>query len=735
MSATSSDEKVLEELRERRLYASSEWHDIREAAKLDMLYISGDPWPKKDRQVREEAGRPCVTVDELGQYVNQVINDLRQNKRGIKVTAQGNGANDQTALFRQGKIRDTEYRSNAQQAYTTMAQDAIQRSYGYLRIRAKFLSATGFNQEPEIEPVVNPDLILPDPDFLRSDGSDWKYLFAHQLRSVTEFTREFPRATKTSFSPTDMQVPGGWYDGKRLMLAEYWTKERVRTRRQYLLKPTRDRDEPLEAWEDDLKRQGITVTDDQILNDRDVDEYEVRQYLTNGFELLKKTPWPGKSIPFVGCFGKILYVDGKRVILSMVRLARDPAMLLNYIRSCQMELVGMTPKFPYFFFEGSLSQEALDLLAKSLHEPVAGIPVKPTVPGLPAGTPTPYPSKQPYEPAILALEAFAESMRRAIQAAIGTGFLPTQAQRQNEKSGRALDRINSSAQKGAFHFTDHYDEGVTRTGAILNEVLPAYFDTAQDTSIRNQKDEVEMVRINDPTAMKDGQPCYCPVLADHQHDVTISVGPAADSEREAASDFADALIQSPVAPVIMDLVVKLKNLGPIGDEIAERLTPPQFKKPKDGHPDPQQVQQQMGQMQQENAGLKDAVSKLSMEIKTKQVEGRTQIDKAKVDSLTALAVQQSRNAGAIAVAKIAALAKGLVSANEAEVEVLALGHEAEQAAFDRQHEANLAALDHASALDVGQQGQDHALEAGDQAHGQALDQLAAQPSPEMGAGA
>ena len=34
----------------------------------------------------------------------------------------------------------------------------------------------------------------------------------------------------------------------------------------------------------------------------------------------------------------------QRIIMSMTRLARDPYMLLCYIRSCQMELVGMTPK-------------------------------------------------------------------------------------------------------------------------------------------------------------------------------------------------------------------------------------------------------------------------------------------------------------------------------------------------------------------------------------------------------
>lgn len=77
------DEDVLEELRERFRYATNAWRKIREEGQKDIRYLAGDPWEAKDRQIREDAGRPCLTLDELGQYVNQGINDLRQNKRGV----------------------------------------------------------------------------------------------------------------------------------------------------------------------------------------------------------------------------------------------------------------------------------------------------------------------------------------------------------------------------------------------------------------------------------------------------------------------------------------------------------------------------------------------------------------------------------------------------------------------------------------------------------------------------
>ena len=134
-----TDDDVLEELKERYVDATAQWHDIRREGATDMRAVAGDPWDPKDRQAREDAGRPCLSLDELGQYTNQVINDVRSNARGITVSPKGAGANDLTAKFRQGKIRDIEYQSNAQQAYTTMLENAVQRGYGFLRIKAQAL--------------------------------------------------------------------------------------------------------------------------------------------------------------------------------------------------------------------------------------------------------------------------------------------------------------------------------------------------------------------------------------------------------------------------------------------------------------------------------------------------------------------------------------------------------------------------------------------------------------------
>lgn len=736
--------------------------DIKDEARRDMEFVSGNPWTDADKAQRLKSGRPIITFDEFGQYINQVINNLRMNKRGIKVTAKGGGANDASARFRQGKIRDWEYRSNAQQAYTTMAADAIQRSYGYLKVTARRVG-DGWNQEPVIQPIVNPDLIEPDPDFLRSDGTDWKYLFEYRpFGTVSEFNRRFPLATKTGFDATDMAVPGGWYDGKKILLASYWAQDTTSTRKKLRLKPDPDGPDSggdeFDAWEDEAG----DIKSDRILNRRDVEQFTVTQYLTNGFEILDRKVWPGQSIPYVGCYGKILYVNGKRVILSMVRLARDPAMLLNFTRAKQMETVGALLSFPYFYVRGSLTQSSIDLMAKSVHEPIVAIPVEPSLSGE-----TQYPQKQIGEPAVQALEMLADAMRRAIQAGMGQGFLPTDAQKPNNKSGTALDTINSTAQRGSFHFDDHYNEGVTRTGVILDEVMPAYVDTEQETSIRNEQDESLNVRVNAPMPQpppaapgmppqqapppawaemnkKAGLPPSVMIDKAHLHDITISVGPSEDSQRTMVNDLVQSLVNNAgfmqeIGPQkgakVLAMSLKTLNAGPQVDAIAAIIDPPE-----DGAPNPQQLQQKMQQMGQELGAAKDAVGKLSQEIATKKADLESKERIAAADNVTKVRISDREIAMRLAIAHVTASKDADRSARESQEEQLALGltlaADAAEADKQRAHDLGMAHVGAATAAAGSAQDHGEALDAGAQGHAQALEsqQQAAALAPPEAAG-
>ncbi len=676
-------------------YAVREWEEIRRDGALDMRAVAGDIWDQRERNLRKAAGRPCLSLDELGQYVNPLINDVRQHKRSIKVTPIGTKLKQPLARLCENLMRQIEYRSNAQIAYTTMFENTVQRSYGYLRVKPRYEHPRSFHQELIIEPFVNPDMVTPDPDDLSPVGADMKFCFVHEWWNIQDFRRRWPEAAVSTEALKQYQRDRPtWWRGDRVQVAEYWTIEPEDRELVQLQTPQGF----VEVFEDELDDPGADANPEvqrrwlqrfgllaeavrrgqaPIVNRRTVEYPYVCQYMTNGIELLPpnperpknlKNPWPGTSIPIVACYGTILWVDenggpkqpgsgvtqdesdgtgSKRKILSLVRLARDPAMLYCYYRTSQAELVGMTPRTPFIGYEGQFRGHE-ETWQKVAHEPVAYLEAHAKTDE--AGVDVlPLPQRQPYDPPIERLEIGAESARRAIQAAMGIMPLPTQAQRRNEKSGVALERIEATTQKGSFHFVDHYDMAITRTGAILEELIPHYYDAARDVTVRTATDETKTVRINDPDSVdpESGGPL---MLSDTGFDVTLSTGPNQESEREAASDFADQLAGNPaVIPVIGDLVVKLKNLGPIGDEISKRLlavAPPPVQQAasqgEDGQPNPMLLQQQMAQMGQMLDLLTKELQEKTRVIETDQVKAEADLQKSREDNAAKLQIEKMK---------------------------------------------------------------------------------------------
>lgn len=718
-----STEPLVQEIRENRIAASGEWDDVIDEAKKDRLCIAGKPWdaidPKGKKQ-RMDAKRPVIALDELGQYLNQTVNDVRANPRSIKYAPTGNGANDKGAEFYQNHTREIEYRSHATVAYSTAFDNCVSSSVGWLRVNAKREHIRTFNQDLWIEPVVNPDQVLPDPNFVWPDARDMKFLYYIEPWMKSDFKRKFKNAKVTDFSGGQRALASLWLQKDMVQVAEYWKLVSIMRKLvafQRAGKQPNGQPYPIETMLRDEMPGGKLPGGATLKREEEVEDTEVKCYLTNGLEILKENTWKGKYIPFVSCLGKILYVDegqgSHRQIMSMTRLARDPYMLYCYYCACEMELIGMTPKFPYFAYEGQLSPSELTNLQKSLHEPVAVIRVKPFIEGTPGNQPLGFPARQPYEPPIQGIEVGKEAARRAIQAAMGISPLPTQAQRHNEKSGVALKQIESSGDRGSFHFKDHYKLMLERTGVILEDLMDKTLDTARSVPVRDAQDSASSQRINDPS-----DPESVDTRGDYR--VTVSEGPASENQRQDGSDFVDSMTSN--LPTIAQLAgpqralallaksVKLKRLGPIGDEIVKLLEPPAQNGPN-GKPLPPEVQAMVQQLQSQLQQVQQEMQKAGQIIQTDQVKANSakelkmldiqfQREKLDRDNETKLAVAELG-------AKVDRLALFLEEREQLGLQRQALAdrlHESTEFAKDRIHDVVTSAQDHGEAIDQGAAG-------------------------------
>lgn len=662
-----NNEDLLKELKDRFDYCVQSWEDIRQAKKEDFKYISGDPWPADERARREIKGqeRPCIATDELNQYLNQLVNDVRQNKRTGKMVPKGDGANDATAEARSALIRQVEYQSNAQSAYATAFESATGGGYGFVKICKRYVDEMSMEQELYIQRVPNADAIYIDPDYKEADASDINYAFEIDWVSHKKFKKDWPKASVTDFSSELITENPNWVQADRVQIASYWRREMLpRTLMVIDGKQHGVMKLLLENLKGELDKEEMTFTSDtgevwKVLKFRKTEIPKVTQYITNGVEILEKNPCDGSFIPIGSCFGKELWVDkgggAKKELVSLVRLARQPYMAYCYARTAQLEVVGSAPKSKKVFFAEQVANHSDEwqvanrspkpyLIVDPAHDPVTG-QLLPFLPDL------------VYDSAALAgIEIFAEAMRRAIQAAMGIAGLPTAAQRTNQKSGVALDKIEAQESQGSFHFIDNYDRFLAHVWRMMDDLIDPTYDTARDVGARDKAEDYRVMRINDPDAknQKTGEAEHFP-MNQGDHGVTITTGSAQDSERTEVNDFVNILVQAQglvstalaqpqsTSAKILALFVKLKNMGPLGDRIAEVISPDPQGPQAVAQQQAQQLQQQaqqlqiaqtaLQQMSKELAEAKTGLLKTTMEIQSKERMKALDVQKDIVDSL------------------------------------------------------------------------------------------------------
>lgn len=551
MARPEQNAELLQEIRDTHDYYVSRWQRIWDEGDIDMKFIMGDPWDAKEKAFRasKEVNRPCLAFDEFGQYLNQLQNEYRQNPRGIKVLPGGKNADDKTAELRGNLIRGIESRSNAKTAYFTALESAAQRGFGYFRIGTRYIDQEG-NQEIYIGRIPNPKAILLDPDAQEVDCSDGMGAFVDTLVPRSVFKRRYPNAEVTDFNSSLFRTGrSSWVKGEYVQVSEYWK---------------------------------VTLTPGKFMDDR-----VVKQYITNGAEILEANAWPGKWIPIIPMFGKEMYYDygmgEERVLMSMVRLARDPYRAYCYTRTTSVELIGMLAKAPVVGYEGQFAGHETEW--ETAHRiPRAYLQVKAIMDATGQNV-LPLPQRAAYQADIAASEIASESFRRAIQSAMGISALPTTALRKNEKSGVALQEIRDSEQKGSYHFIDNAERALEFAGKVIVDLLPKVIDTERELGAIKKDESYEVVKVNpeSPEQGADAKPWQ--VLDDAPHDVMISTGPSFQSQREETQAFVDGLIGNQqfiqlglanpqsAAAKILALAIRMRQLGPLGDEMADAVDP------------------------------------------------------------------------------------------------------------------------------------------------------------------
>ena len=629
---TDQDRKMLDRIQERWKYMNSAWKDIIDQAEKDdrALSISG-PWSDEDRAARDKEGRPCIHLDQISQYIHALVNEVRSNPIGVKVDPAGVGSDKDTGELRSNRIRQIEYECNGIQAYQSAFESAARRSFGAAGVKIEYKSWSSNQRVIKIRRFANSYSVIWDPDTEEADYSDMDDAFVLSRMSKKEFERKFGmKAAATSFGEDELQIAEQWIDDDSVQVAEYWYID-YKKRTQLVFS---DNGEEIVKFLDEFeggKVKGDTlVFKDKskvpLISSRIVQQPQVKMCLTNGVAILpqdngdKYFDWPGRWIPIGICVGEEDYVrsgsEVKKVLNSYIRRARDGQMLFDFCKTNMAETLSMNPKIKWAIYEGQ--DEGHEDEWKNAHRsPITTLHVKAITDE--AGSPErplPLPRPEVYEPPIQALEIAAESSRRAIQSAMAS-YGVTRQDDTNVKSGVALKQLETQNQLGAFHFIDNYKTFLRHMGRIINDLLDdVEGDKPMSVGTRNMQDDYKVVPINQRV---NGKMSTYSLTDESQHEVTISTGPSFQSQRAEATEIVDTLVRNleqlpvdvPTKAKILALLIKLKQLGPIGDELVKTFAP------DPGEVDPQQLQAELQQWQQLAEQLGKQIEQLQLELKYK----------------------------------------------------------------------------------------------------------------------
>ena len=548
--------KILKEVKDRLAKAIDFDKENRRKALDDLEFIAVEEsqWPAHIRAERIANQQPCLTINKMPVFIDQVVGDQRQNRPSIKVIPVDSGDDKETARILGGWIRHVQSISKSDITVDHAFEHAVACGYGAMRVVTKCVSDNSFDQEAYIEKIDNA-LAVYWGFHTNYDCSDAQYCFVVSDMDRDEYESKFERKA-VSFREDDSSYSEGWSTKDKVRVAEYFVKEPIK-RTIYLLNS---------GSVVDVLPEGEVPK-----NKRVVDTYKIMWYLVSGDAVLEAKEWPGKKyIPIIPVWGKEFNVGGKRYLRGLIRNAKDAQRMYNYWQSIDTEVVALQPRNPYLVTPEMIAdhQPMWDEAGKKNRFYLLYNPDR----NAPSGKPSREAPPQASSAMVQKIAMADQEMRDTVglqKASLGMAS--------NERSGTAIRERKQEGDTATYAFIDNLSRSIEHMGRVLVDVAPVILDTERIIRLGLDNGEFGFDAIN---VESNGKVLHD--LSVGTYDVVVTVGPSFSTQRTEARQSMQEFIQyyPAAAPLVGDLYAKAMDwVG--AEEFAERLAeilPPEIKK-------------------------------------------------------------------------------------------------------------------------------------------------------------
>jgi len=567
------EDEFLADARRRFTEGATYDRENREAGYDDLNFLAGHQWDVGVEEARRQAGRPCLTINRLPQFVAQVVGDIRINRPGIKVRPVED-ADDDLADVREGLIRSIESQSKAHIAYVKCGTDQVSCGMGAFRVDIDYATEDGFDRDLFIRPIQDPLAVVWDPLSVDPTGADARYCFVPYEMDREDFDKEYPDQ-----KPSELEVStmvDNWISSDRIRLTEYWVMKEAPV--------------TLSLMPDGTTQDGVV---EGAIKTRQSVRKTACFYLIAGHAVLEgPIEWPISRLPIIKAEGWVIQVARKRERFGLIRFAKDPQRLRNYWRSVAAETLALAPKSQWLANKDSVKGVEDDFRDAMR----AGDPLL-----IYSGKQAPTRVDPPNIPvAVLQQAQMTEDDMKAV-----TGLHDASlGEKSNETSGRAIIARQKEGDVATFIYHDNLKLAIAEAGRLLNALIPLVYDTARTIRVLGADDAPKVIRVNDPSHPESKD------LGRGKYDIVVETGPSYSTRRAESAEAMTAFIQAvpQAAQVAGDLIAKAQD-WPDADAIAERLKramPPQLTQDKDNPEPPSPEQEQQAQMAQQGQQMQMA---------------------------------------------------------------------------------------------------------------------------------
>lgn len=609
-------------------------HNLDEA-KEDLRFIYVDQWDPATRAEREEAGRPCITVNTLPQFIGQVVGDRRINKTSVKVLP-STDASVEEAEVRTGMIRSIENFSRAERIYDACCEDQVGCGISAFEITMEYAYNDVFNQDIFIRQLDNPFAVIWDRFSKDPTGRDARHCFVEETMDRRAFEKEYP----------GIAIPTA-------ALGEYTFGEENSERDDVkIIALWRMKDRPAKfALMQDGSVEDVTETPEaewmprayQQLGADGVPELYVREgrrlyacrYLITTYAVLEG-PYelPISRLPIIKVSGRVGRVGIKQYRFGLVRWARDPSLMRNYWRSIAVETLAMAPKAQWIAEAGSVKGREQDF--RDAH--LSGDPL------LVYNTAKNPPKRvdPPQLPGAVLNEAAMNTQDIKDVTGLHDASLGV---RSNEVSGKAIMARQREGDVATVIYHDNLNQAIEEGGGVINELFPTCYDTVRMARVIGTDDVISFVRINDPNDDN-------PNITNAKYDVQIITGPSYTTKRqESAELMLETLKVNPALfEIAGDIIMETQDI-PGGQRIANRLKKALPAAQQEAAEEEQQRAQESGEPQEPSEEQQMAQAAMQMQLELAQAQHQA----AMAEAQAAIEEAQAKTAEAQARAKKAAL--------------------------------------------------------------------------------